>query len=246
MPLAPSRTLRVFRYALYFDGVDDYVEVPHSPSYATTRHTAMITFMPTSTLYLLLSKGWWLHYRLLMHRTTLLELRITRRDRTYFVFPGAMEPGVNVWTTIAYWLDEHNANVRGAFKDGTFYTPSYSIDPSYPLCFECPNPLRIMGEPNRAFYPGYIHQILFYSRILSIDEVEWNYQYPDNPVRNGLTLWLRADPNHIRDIDGDGVLEWLDLSGFNNHGKIYGAQLVQLAKTPVRALAPARVLPVAR
>ena len=50
----------------------------------------------------------------------------------------------------------------------------------------------------------------------------------------------------MKDIDGDGVLEWLDLSGFNNHGKIYGAQLVQLIKTPARLLPPNRVLASAR
>jgi len=84
--------------------------------------------------------------------------------------------------------------------------------------------------------------ILIYSRALSDSEVQWNYQYPDNPVRNGLVLWLQAHPDYVKDIDGDGRLEWLDLSGFNNHGKIYGAQLVQLVKTPARALTPARVL----
>jgi hypothetical protein len=59
-------------------------------------------------------------------------------------------------------------------------------------------------------------------------------------------LWLQADPAHIRDIDGDGVPEWLDLSGFGNHGKVYGARLVELVRAPRRALAPARALPTAR
>jgi len=59
-------------------------------------------------------------------------------------------------------------------------------------------------------------------------------------------LWLKADPQYVKDIDGDGILEWIDLSGYGNHGKIYGAQLVQLIKTPVRALKPVRVLKPAR
>jgi hypothetical protein len=59
-------------------------------------------------------------------------------------------------------------------------------------------------------------------------------------------LWLQADPSDVKDIDGDGILEWLDLSGYNNHGKIYGAQLVELIKTPPRLLTPLRTLQVVR
>ena len=61
-----------------------------------------------------------------------------------------------------------------------------------------------------------------------------------------MVLWLQAHPDYIRDIDGDGVLEWVDLSGYNNHGKIYGAQLVELVKARSRVLKPVRVLGVAR
>jgi len=246
VPLPPRRVLRTFKYAMYFDGLKSYVEIPHSPTYATGRHTVMITFMPTSTRYLIFSKGWYTYYRLLMFRTTYIDLRLTRLDKTHFSFPLDMEPRVNAWTTIAYWLDEQDANVKGAFKDGAFYTPSYTIDPSYPLCFECANPLRIMGEPGYAFHPGYVAQVLIYSRALSDPEIQWNYQYPDNPIRNGLVLWLQAHPDYVKDIDGDGVLEWVDLSGYGNHGKIYGAQLVEFVKTAKRVLKPARVLSPAR
>jgi hypothetical protein len=90
------------------------------------------------------------------------------------------------------------------------------------------------------------YQLLIYSRALSDSEILWNYQHPDSPVRDGLVLWLQADPAYIRDIDGDGVPEWVDLSGNNNNGKIYGARLVQLIKPPARTLSPARALPVAR
>jgi hypothetical protein len=208
--------------AMYFNGVNAYIEIPHSPSYAKTRHTVMITFKPTSTQYLLISKGWWDYYRLLMFRIPYLDLRITRVDKTYFTFPSAMEPRVNVWTTIAYWLDERDANIKGAFKDGTFYTPNYIINPSYPLCFECPNPLRIMGEPGSAFYPGYIAQVLIYSRVLSNSEIIHNMLNPDNPIRDGLVLWLDARACYTsKNI-------CYDLSGNGNHGTMYNVRIVSL------------------
>jgi hypothetical protein len=96
------------------------------------------------------------------------------------------------------------------------------------------------------YFNGYIARVLLYTRIIDANDIAWNYQYPDNPVKNGLVLWLQADPQYVYDIDGDGVLEWIDLSGYGNHGKIYGAQLVQLVKTPARVLIPARVLSSAR
>jgi len=92
----------------------------------------------------------------------------------------------------------------------------------------------------------YMSTMMIYSRALSDSEILWNYQYPDNPVKNGLVLWFKADPQCVKDIDNDGVPEWLDLSGFGNHGKVYGAQLVQLTKSRARVLQPSRVLPYAR
>jgi hypothetical protein len=90
------------------------------------------------------------------------------------------------------------------------------------------------------------YQLLIYTRDLSDKDIEWNFKNPDNPVRNGLYVWLTADPQYVKDIDNDGVLEWIDLSGFGNHGKIYGAQLVQLVKPSARILTPARALKPAR
>jgi len=209
------------RCGLSFDGVNDYVEVPHSPSYTATRHTVMVTFMPVSSNYFYFSKGGWGYYRLLMYRGSYLGLRLTRRDTTNFIFPDAMEPKPNAWTTIAYWLDEQNASVKGAFKDGAFYTPSYTINPSYPLCFECSYPLRIMGDPGYIFYPGYVTQLLIYTRILNNSEIQWNYNNPDNPVQSGLGLWFKADPRYLYDVNWDGYADWIDLSGNGNNGVLY-------------------------
>jgi hypothetical protein len=94
---------------------------------------------------------------------------------------------------------------------------------------------------------AYIAQVLIYNqKALSQAEIVDNISSPDNPIKDNLVLWLQADPTYIKDIDGDGILEWLDLSGYNNHGKIYGATLVQLVKPHNRILTPTRVLPPVR
>jgi hypothetical protein len=88
--------------------------------------------------------------------------------------------------------------------------------------------------------------VLYYSIPLTDAQINQIIANPDNPMRNGLIAWFKADPQYVKDIDNDGVLEWVDLSGYGNHGKIYGAQLVQLVKASARALTPARVLSPAR
>jgi hypothetical protein len=85
------------------------------------------------------------------------------------------------------------------------------------------------GLSNPAPFKGYIYGIYIYNRVLSYDEVVALYRFPDNPPRQGLVLWYKADPQFVKDIDGDGVLEWVDRSGKGHHGKIYGAQLVQVS-----------------
>ena len=94
-----------------------------------------------------------------------------------------------------------------------------------------------------GFVMCYIPIVRIYSRALSAEEVSQNYVNSLSPVRNGLVLWLQAHPDNVKDVDGDGVLEWVDLSGYGNHGKIYGATLVEVVKSPARVLSPARVVP---
>jgi hypothetical protein len=90
------------------------------------------------------------------------------------------------------------------------------------------------------------YQLLIYTRDLSDSDIAWNYNYPDNPIRNGLVLWLQAHPAYIKDIDNDGRLEWIDLSGYGNHGKIYGATLQQIVLNQKRTLSPERIQTPAR
>jgi hypothetical protein len=96
------------------------------------------------------------------------------------------------------------------------------------------------------YYKGYIHTIRYYNRVLSNIEIRYNLDNPDNPIRDGLVLWLKSDPNYVKDIDNDGILEWIDLSGYNNHGKVYGAALTKVIKDPISVSQPRRILSVVR
>jgi hypothetical protein len=86
----------------------------------------------------------------------------------------------------------------------------------------------IGGLETGYYLKGYMAQLLIYTRALSDSEVVWNYNNPNNPVKDGLVLWLDA-----RACDASRGICY-DLSGNNNHGIMYGAQVVTLP-SPIRA-----------
>jgi len=60
-----------------------------------------------------------------------------------------------------------------------------------------------------------------YNRSLTAAEVAgWR---PEAPAGGGLVMYYYAHPQFVKDVDGDGVLEWVDLSGNNRHAKLRGA-----------------------
>jgi hypothetical protein len=84
---------------------------------------------------------------------------------------------------------------------------------------------NVHGTENMKMMQG---NILVYSRSLSDSEVTWNYNNPNNPIRDGLVLWLDA-----RACDASRNICY-DLSGNNNHGTMYNVSIVTLP-SPVRA-----------
>jgi hypothetical protein len=246
MPLSAKRVLRTFSYAMYFDGVDDYVYVPYSSSFDVRIFTlitwAYYTPKPFIDSYFVYKRN--INHHLSMYvepNTYLFVSAVTFTDGSTLY--GKID--TRYTKSIAYvfrmYASRYNGTTFDIFIDATnYYTASPGktvLTGAYPLYF---------GMRGSSYFNGFISQVLIYSRALSDSEIQWNYLYPDNPSRNGLVLWLRADPAYIKDINNDGVLEWIDLSGFGNHGKIYGARLVQLIKSASRILQAQRVLACAR
>jgi len=70
------------------------------------------------------------------------------------------------------------------------------------------------------FFDGMVALVRQYNRILSQKEARHNMVHLSNPVRRGLVLWL--DARYIVNNT------WKDLSGYGNHGTIYGATQVDV------------------
>lgn len=83
---------------------------------------------------------------------------------------------------------------------------------------------KFFGFKNMIFNGYLTHVHLYPNKALAVEEIKKNAISPDDPVREGLRLFYSVRPDTIRDIDWDGVLEILDLSGHNNHGKVHGAR----------------------
>ena len=246
MPLSPSRIPRIFRYAMYFDGVDDYV-VNTGFKWSVLRNGFTIALWLNAAdrngdilRHYATPQGYFIVRYQTGYRCVGLETRSTDTNEYYGLFESSDRNPPNVWNNaVATWNTAQGCWYVNGVLDRCDSDPRTGKGMDYTGFY-------IGRKFFTDYYQGYVSQLLIYSRVLSSGEIQHNYLYPDNPARNGLVLWLQAHPDYVKDIDGDGVLEWLDLSGFNNHCKIYGAQLVQLINTPARALTPARVLSAVR
>jgi len=243
MPLQAARgPLRTFRYAMYFDGVDDYVLVPHSPSLYLTSFSVV---MWANALYgglnndynRFIEKGGW------QAPDGGFDIEVAGEGPT-------TEANFLVWRG-GYWYGLHPLNYP--FIDSLFHHIVFMYDNLYIWVYidgvlrgstsvsaytPSTEPITIGKNCmlNAGYLNGYISQVLIYSRTLSDSEVQQDYLNPDNPVTDGLVLWLQADPAYI---SGN---TWYDLSGNNNNGTIYGATLVQLTPNHARLLQAVRTL----
>jgi len=247
MPLAPTRTLMIpCRYALSFDGIDDRVVVLDN---ATLRITGDLTIVVWfyrigGTRHALVSKHYLYEYDLVAEVTEAVSF-YHGNGSSYETIYGLVPNGApyRQWVNFTLVRTLNPKKIYG-YKNGTL---SGSASYTYTVASGTTN-VGIGARTVTLYYYtyGYISQVLIYNRALSSSEIWLNYLNMFNPVRDGLVLCLIADPQYVKDIDNDGRLEWIDLSGYNNHGKIYGAKLVDLYKAPVRALSAVRTMPVAR
>jgi len=241
MPLSPLRTLRIpSEYALSFDGVDDYVEVPHSSSLYLDKDFTVLAWVTLErtppTWNGIIDKGWisYSDFWLLSDRGyNRLRWGIGFTDNTSVEI---LFPLVNLkeWNFYAFGVEGSSMfmSFNGGAKAYYTFTKTRKIG-TLKLTLGCRNYISYFENVK-------IDGICIYSRALSQDEILWNYNYPFNPVRNGLVLWLPGTDEAIQPPT------WYDKSVFGNNGTIYGALKTQLVRKTIRTLTATRVLASAR
>jgi hypothetical protein len=256
MPLSPARVLRTFRYALFFDGVDDYVVIQLTVYgwQGITKQEWLYPYHPKANAEwskFTMIGDYWVDRPSMLYGTNNRydyawlnsEFTTRRPDGTLRWYGFSIYAYRNRWVNVAQRFSLADRVFAGYVNGARVYSATVPSTEATILEWNPGTASRpwmyrrfvlganVWGTENMMMMQG---SILIYSRALTDSEIQWNYNNPDNPIRNGLVLWFRAHPDNIKDIDGDGLLEWLDLSGYGNHGKIYGATLVKLIRDPVR------------
>ena len=268
MPLPPRRTLRTSQYAVFFDGVDDYAVISPFTVYGWSEITIQeriyfyhpkantawskfsmmgdygadypSTFFGTDNRYdYTYANAYW----------TTRTPEGTRKDYYYSIIAH-----VNEWTDvvrrftadreISFWFDgnrAYSAAVPSDEKTVLEWDPDRATYPHFYRRFVLGANIDLT-EWMKVMYAS----LLIYNRALSADEIRHNVLSPASPVRRNLVVWLLARPDLVKDVDGDGRPEWIDLASNFYHAKLYGASLVSLVKAPARVLEAVTVRGVAR
>jgi len=202
--------------AIYFDGASGYVSVtpPSISGDSPFTFEFMVAWLSQPKKMWIMDFGPWSTLQGLIYQ-------INPDGTTEFGFYGSTKNRFSVLSYMGVWAHYAKTyNPAGANKPLTSYVNGVKITYNY-LGTQTPNlqptRFRIGYAPSaESYFRGFIAFIRVYNRTLSPDEITWNYQHPENPVRNGLVLWLA--PRSYDPTTG----KWYDLSGNGNDGTAYG------------------------
>jgi len=224
----PARTLLhpPKRYALSFDGEDDYVRVGKSLNdfgvsadggYTVEVLVKILSYDGSqrgivTTAYR--SHGIWYRYDIRASAVENIDGTKNRQDAIIAMTTG-------VWLHLAETAKAYNFvklyknGELGASKDLTGY-----FDDKH-LSFD-------VGRFADENYYGNVEiaYVRIYNRALSDTEIQHNYLNPMNPILDGCVMWLAME-------EGSGTTVY-DKSGNGNDGTIVGARWIEVTRLPTR------------
>ena len=238
--LTASRTLTAVKgKVLYFDGTDDYVEVPDDPSLDITNAITIEAWVkiPTnadlsSTNPIVGRSTNWDYekydgFHLRPKNSSMLGRIIVKGDGVFSATYSA-DPRDNTWH---HWTVTYDKNKVLLYKDGVeVASKDANGNPFTGTWLTNLQIGRYLTYASGRHFNGTIALVRIYERALSASEVLYNKEHPYNPILHGCVLWLGHDS-----ID-EGAGMWYDKSGLNNHGTIYGATAVEMNKLAGRVL----------
>ena len=197
---------------VFFDGVDDYVDCGNNVSLQITAAITVdvLARRDKTGSYSVFAYKWVPGQGFIMAAEVL-----TNKLRVY-ISPGGSYVTVGDVLTLGRWQRlaftwSTADNLIRIYVDGNLVGTSGAI-----------TPLTDSGASFKTTYPsggfsylaGLVAQVAVYNRVLTSDEIYYNYAHPNNPKRRGLVLNLTQDS-----IYGP---TWLDLSGNANNGTYVG------------------------
>jgi len=229
LPKRLPLSLGFSRYSSSFDGIDDRIEVPDSPSLRITDAITVVALVkPLSLPFSLnrIARKWdtdwstfWDGWR----------LSITSDGKIAWNWSDGTFPNVGIvsvspisllkWSDIATVID---GTVGRIYINGKL---DIEEDKGRTLNFST-LPLWV-NDPWTERLNGIIAHFLLYNRVLQGWEIRHNMLNYHSPVRDGLVLWLDLE-------EGVGLTAY-DKSGYGNNGTIYGAIWVRNKMWELRA-----------
>ena len=216
----PARVLNVFPKALSFDGIDDYVAIPDpNGAFVTPNINALSVFAwiytkSTTTWQCIVERGsptsiGWYFY---VYNGNTIYTNLG--GEALYSPPNVIS--INKWFFVGFvWNGSSVALYVNAVK-----TAEKSLSSLYTAGDRIYIGIREGGGANLYGFNGYISAVYIYRRALSSSEIYQLYAHPLRPPLNGLAVWLKGFPEFLHSG------RWWDASGFNNHGTIYGAVVV--------------------
>ena len=207
------------RRALYFDGVDDYVEVPDDPSLDLTDKisvTAWIHLRGYETYGGIVSQfdyspAKW-YFALDSTDGRRLRFVFYDPDGVAHVFEGSTIIPLEEWHLVTVTYDGHRVRF---YINGSLDAESEDFNTG----IRSGNATTYVGKVTTHFTNVIIALVCIYNRTLSEEEIKYNYVHWEDPIRDGLVLWLDSSS-----IDYENLI-WHDKSGNNNDGQIHGCTL---------------------
>jgi len=193
--------------ALIFDGINDYVEVPHSASISPTEQITLSAWIKTSSTATQAIIVKWDQYFIRLD-----EGRVFFFLNEAFVWHslgGTKNIADNTWHFVQGVYDGSDMiiYVDGVEEARKSLTITINVNPN--------RKLHIGSElAETVFFDGIIDEVRIYNRALTATEI--SKLYKGQNIANGLVLYL--------DFNELGGNKCLDLSGYKNDGTIYGAQ----------------------
>ena len=202
-------------YALYGDGVDDYVEVPDSAS-------LQVTSAASIELWLNIPVGATGGHGVLNKYTTISDydymLYLGKSGGVAFYIKNPAGTGYAATYVTAVmdsrwhqWFGTFDGRYVRMYFDGVLRATTDTGGTT--IRVTAGGPLRLM-----CGWGGYVTGLYalarLYSRALSLAEIHRNMRNPLNPVRDGLVLFLPF-------LEGSGTSVG-DYSGYGNNGTLYG------------------------
>ena len=236
MPLSAARVLLhpPKRYALSFDGENDYVEVADDLSLRLSESftiEALVKTVDYADYRLVVTKWKSGNYWFGMWQDSgQLRAYVKSGGNTYYVAGSTIS--TNIWHHLSTTFGE---GVLKLFVDGELDASRTDI----PTPLDTGDDSLHVGHNNQVVigsqhFHGTIALVRIYNRALSDSEIQHNCLNPMSPVLDGLVLWLKME-------EGSGTTVH-DYSGYGNDGTIYGATWKEITHPAVRTLTPVRVL----